>query len=368
MSEPDDQGPETLSKTQCIVALAVVLVGVFIGYLITKRHEGPRPATRPSALGHEVPVFPVPPNTNDMVWIGGGTFWMGSDGDNPDERPAHAVILSGFWIDQREVTNQEFEQFIRATGYVTVAERKPNPKEIPGGPTANLMPGSVVFSPPPGDVPLNNHLAWWKYEAGASWRHPEGPNSTLSGRARHPVVQVCWEDAFAYAKWAGKRLPTEAEWEYAARGGLDRQPYGWGKEQVPNGKWPANIWQGKFPNENTLADGFRGTAPVGSFPPNGFGLFDMAGNVWEWCQDWYRPDYYAKSPAQDPPGPDDSFDPTEPGARKKVMRGGSFLCSDLYCAGYRPSARMKSSLDTGLAHTGFRCAYSGPSGAPTGGR
>ncbi|MBI2949597.1 MAG: formylglycine-generating enzyme family protein [Verrucomicrobia bacterium] len=293
-----------------------------------------------------------------MVWVPGGTFWMGSEDGLPDEKPVHQVTVEGFWMDKTEVTNEQFEEFVNATSYVTLAERKPDPKDFPGAPVENLVPGSVTFSPPPGEVALQDHYAWWKYLPGANWRRPEGPGSNIAGREKHPVVHVCWDDAMAYAKWAGKRLPTEAEWEYAARGGLDRQPYVWGKDQVPNGKWPANIWQGRFPNENTIADGFRGTAQVAAFPPNRFGLHDIAGNVWEWCLDWYRPDYYANSAAQNPQGPADSFDPNEPGLPKKVMRGGSFLCSDLYCTGYRPSARMKSSPDTGLSHTGFRCAWS----------
>ena len=188
-----------------------------------------------------------------------------------------------------------------------------------------------------------------------NWRHPQGPDSNIKGLEKHPVVQVCWDDAIAYAKWAGKRLPTEAEWEYASRGGLDRQPFSWGKDKIPDNKWQANVWQGKFPNENLLADGFRLTSPVASYPSNHFGLFDMAGNVWEWCADWYRPDYYGQSAKKNPPGPNDSFDPNEPGIAKRVTRGGSYLCSELYCTGYRPSARMKTSPDTGLSHTGFRC-------------
>jgi formylglycine-generating enzyme required for sulfatase activity len=361
MSQNPGRSANQNSTRQFIVALGVVLVGVALGYQVTRLHEGPRPANKPTALGHEVPGRPRQPNTNDMVWIPDGTFWMGSEDGLPDEKPVHQVTLGGFWMDKTEVTNEQFEHFVRATGYVTLAERKPDPKDFPGAPPENLVPGSVAFSPPPGEVPLENHYAWWRYIPGANWRQPEGLGSNIKSREKHPVVHVCWEDAMAYAKWEGKRLPTEAEWEYAARGGLDRQPFVWGKDQAPGGKWLANIWQGRFPNENTLADGFRGTAQVGAFPPNGFGLHDIAGNVWEWCLDWYRPDYYANSPGKNPPGPSDSFDPNEPGLAKKVMRGGSFLCSDLYCTGYRPSARMKSSPDTGLSHTGFRCVWSPPS-------
>jgi formylglycine-generating enzyme len=296
--------------------------------------------------------------TNGMIWIPGGTFWMGSEEGQPDEKPLHEVTLDGFWIDETEITNEQFEKFVRATGYVTVAERKPDPKDYPGVPPERLVAGSIVFKPRPDTTSLEDHFQWWEYVPGANWRHPEGPDSSVAGREKHPVVHVCWYDALAYCNWAGKRLPTEAEWEFASRGGLARQPYVWGPEKVPDGKWRANIWQGQFPNENTQADGSRGTASVKTYAPNGYGLYDISGNVWEWCSDWYMPDYYGNSPRKNPPGPNESFDPNEPGVMKRVQRGGSYLCSDLYCMGYRPSARMKASPDTGLSHTGFRTVRS----------
>jgi formylglycine-generating enzyme len=226
---------------------------------------------------------------SSMVWILAGRSWRGSD-EIPDARPIAEVEVDGFWMDRTEVTNAQFAAFVQATGCVTVAERPPDPKLFPEAPPELLVPGSIVFDPPDGPVDLRRPLSRWRYVPGADWRHPEGPGSTIEGRDDHPVVQVCWDDAVAYARWAGKRLPTEAEWEYAARGGMDRKPYVWGDALRPEGRWPANIWQGRFPVENTREDGFRSTAPVGSFPPNGFGLHDMAGNVWEWCSDWYRPD------------------------------------------------------------------------------
>jgi formylglycine-generating enzyme len=296
------------------------------------------------------------PLSGDMVWIAPGKFTMGANDGQEDEKPLHDVKVDGFWMDKTEVTNEQFARFVAATGYVTVAERIPTATDFPGVPAENLKAGAATFTPPPQAVSLDNPAQWWSYTPGASWRHPSGPNSGIEGLEKYPVVQVCWDDAMAYGRWAGKRLPTEAEWEFAARGGRVHETYVWGREKVPGGKWMANIWQGAFPGENTGEDGFKGTAPVGSFPANGYGLFDMAGNVWEWCADWYRADYYQKSPHQNPPGPETSLDPDEPGVMKRVTRGGSFMCSDLYCKGYRPSARMKTSPDTALANTGFRCA------------
>jgi formylglycine-generating enzyme required for sulfatase activity len=314
--------------------------------------SGSRPSPDPS---REAPG----PAPEGMAWIPGGEFWMGSDDESMrDARPVHRVKVDGFWMDRTEVTNEQFAQFVRATGYVTVAERKPDPKDFPGAPPELLVPGSIVFTPPKEPVPLNDHLVWWRYVPGADWRHPEGPGSSIAGRENHPVVHVCWDDAVAYCKWAGKRLPTEAEWEYAARGGLERRRYVWGDELNPGGKWLVNNWQGRFPVENTAEDGFARSAPVATFPPNGYGLHDMAGNVWEWCADWYQPSYSAHDRSPNPQGPSSSYDPAEPGVPKRVQRGGSFLCSDLYCTRYLPGARGKGAPDSGASHVGFRCALS----------
>jgi formylglycine-generating enzyme len=307
-----------------------------------------------------------------MVWIPGGQFSMGSKdprgeicgGNEPmaDARPIHRVLLDGFWMDRTEVTNAEFMRFVVATGYLTVAERPLRPEDFPGVPLRNLVPGSIVFSSPGRAVPLDDPRRWWRYVPGANWRHPEGPGSDLKGRGQFPVVHVAYEDAEAFAKWAGKRLPTEAEWEFAARGGRAGESYPWGVELNPGPRWMANIWQGEFPGRNSVADGYAATAPVGSFPANGYGLHDVSGNVWEWCSDWYRPDSYARdvaagSVARNPRGPvqADSFDPEERGMPKRVVRGGSFLCTDQYCTRYMVGTRGKSAPDTGSNHTGFRC-------------
>jgi formylglycine-generating enzyme required for sulfatase activity len=304
-----------------------------------------------------------------MVWIPGGEFTMGSDDDRawPDEKPAHRVRVDGYWMDQTEVTNARFRAFVAATGYVTTAEKAPSAEEIlsqsppgtPPPPQEKLVPGSLVFTPPAGRVNLDDFSQWWAWVPGASWLHPEGPDSTIDGREDHPVVQVSWDDANAYARWAGKRLPTEAEWEFAARGGLDGKPYVWGDAPPTDSPLRANIWQGEFPHRNTGADGFERTAPVKSFPPNGYGLYDMAGNVWEWCADWYDRDLFRRraggTVVVNPNGPERSSDPTRPFMPQRVQRGGSFLCNDSYCSRYRPSARHGCSPDTGMSHVGFRC-------------
>lgn len=291
----------------------------------------------------------APPAAMEEVWIPAGEFTMGDD-EFADAKPRHKVYVDGFWMDETEVTNEQFAWFVKETDYRTLAERT-----IDGAP-----PGAGVFDAakcPLGEA-CRDCLNWWDYREGACWRHPEGPKSDLQGREKHPVVHIAWEDAMAYARWAGKRLPTEAEWERAARGGLEGKRYYWGDELRPGGEWMANIWQGVFPRENTAEDGFIGAAPVKSFAPNTFGLYDMAGNVWEWCADWYDPDYYAISPKSNPQGPQSSVDPDGRGEPKRVQRGGSFLCSDRYCVRYRAGSRGQGEPKTGLSHTGFRCVRS----------
>jgi formylglycine-generating enzyme required for sulfatase activity len=324
-----------------------------------------------------------------MVWVPGGTFWMGNE-EFADAKPLHKVYVDGFWMDRTAVTNAQFARFVQATGYVTVVERQPDPKNFPGfrvevfgfqpdyllclgagaGPglashswggvfhaQGSLRPFSLVFRMPdrPVDVKRTPPSRWWRPVPGACWMHPEGPFSDLKGRDDHPVVHICYDDAAAFAKWAGKRLPTEAEWEFAARGGLDRKPYAWGDEFMPQGKPMANTWQGEFPHRNTLEDGYLGTAPVGSFPPNGFGLCDMSGNVWQWCSDWYQPKYLGDVSPRNPQGPPTSHDPSEPGVAKRVQRGGSFLCCDNYCVRYKMGGRGKGEPESTGNHIGFRC-------------
>jgi formylglycine-generating enzyme required for sulfatase activity len=328
------------------------------------------PSFAPTLVNQTAAPGDVPPG---MVWIPGGEFSMGAN-DPPamdevgmkateDARPIHRVYVDGFFMDKTDVTNAQFARFIKASGYVTVAERTPRAEDFPGAPAENLIAGSVVFAPPDHPVPLNNQFQWWTYVRGANWRHPLGPDSNIKGKDNYPVVHIAYEDAQAYAKWAGKRLPTEAEWEFAARGGMAGKPFTWGDEFRPNGMWMANTHQGHFPNSDTGADGYVGIAPVAQFPPNGYGLYDMAGNVWQWTADWYRPDYYNKLAAQggiaqNPKGPDSPYDPSEPGQAKKVHRGGSFLCTDQYCSRYIVGTRGKGEVSTGTNHLGFRCVRS----------
>jgi len=330
--------------TVIVISVPVVMYGVYIGE--TQRSDSPQ----------------------GMIWIAGGEFDMGSN--EPlfrDAQPVHRVVVDGFWMDETEVSNAQFAEFIQATSYVTVAERVPRAEDYPGASKENLFAGSVVFSPPTHAVSLHNHFVWWNYVRGADWRHPEGAGSSIDKRMDHPVVHMTYEDTEAYAKWSGKRLPTEAEWEHAARGGLKGKRFVWGDTFLPDGHIMANTFQGHFPDHNRASDGYVSTSPVKAFPPNGYGLYGMAGNVWEWTADWYRPDTYARrvkkgDPIWNPKGPkaSESFDPSEPGVAKRVHKGGSFLCTDQYCARYMPGGRGKGAPDTGTNHLGFRLVKDAP--------
>src|SRR5580765_3375910 len=369
-------------QVRWIVAALIVVVGVgaFVKYRSSRASRAALAMQKSEQAGAASPFAPtisnktpVPtPAVPGMVWIPGGEFSMGSDaaseslcglpGVTRDALPIHRVYVDGFWMDATEVTNEQFEEFVKATSYITVAEQTPTKEEFPSAPPENLVAGSTVFTPTAGPVALNDYFQWWRYQKGANWRHPQGPESDLKGREKYPVVQVAYEDAAAYAKWAGKRLPTEAEWEFAARGGVAGKLYAWGDELKPGGKFQANIYQGKFPLEggDTGEDGFKGIAPVAQFPANAYGLYDVAGNVWEWCSDWYRPDTYARlklagGVARNPQGPDSPYDPAEPNEKKRVHRGGSFLCTDQYCTRYMVGTRGKGEVRTASNHLGFRC-------------
>jgi sulfatase modifying factor 1 len=300
--------------------------------------------------------------SENMVWIPGGEFLMGSDNHYEEEAPAHRVKVAGFWMDRTTVTNREFEGFVNDTGYVTVAERSADPADYPGAKPEMLAPSAVVFIKPKQRVDMRNTHNWWAYVRGANWRHPRGPASSIRGLLDHPVVHVAWKDVVAYATWAGKEIPTEAEWEFAARGGLDGAEFVWGDEFFPDGKPMANTWQGEFPWQNIMLDGYERTAPVGSFPPNGYGLFDMAGNVWQWTTDWYQEHGKIDSPCctiKDPRGAEleASYSTDQPEIKipRKVMKGGSHLCAPSYCRRYRPAARMAHPVDTPISHLGIRC-------------
>jgi formylglycine-generating enzyme required for sulfatase activity len=366
---------------QTILCVAVILAIAIFGTLWLRRsrvnadtemhRSGLHAIFEPTVANTAAAPGPAPAG---MVWIPGGEFSMGA-ADPPgsddvgmkatlDSRPIHRVYVDGFYMDKTDVTNQEFTDFVKATGYITVAERTPRVEDFPGAPRENLVPGSVVFSPPDHAVALDNHFAWWNYIHGANWRHPLGAKSTIKGKEQFPAVHIAYEDAVTYAEWAAKRLPTEAEWEFAARGGLSGKPFVWGDEFRPRGQWMANTHQGQFPVHDTGEDGHTGIAAVAQYPPNGYGLYDMAGNVWQWTSDWYRPDYYqqlacAGVVARNPQGPASAYDPSEPNQPKKVHRGGSFLCTDQYCSRYMVGTRGKGEVSTGTNHLGFRCVMTG---------
>ncbi len=393
----------TLAVTAGLITYGTFLAEPWAGERASRQAHAEADDKTPPTLNKTPAPGPAPAN---MVWIPGGEFFMGSE-DFPDAHPIHKVYVDGFWMDKTEVTNAMFAEFVKETGYLTVAERRPDPGQfphlrpqvlgfqeryadyllagypnafpgmlmtapagglpgaVPWGATVTLYPlvepVSLVFHPPLIPKGLRDHTQWWALTRGASWRHPEGEGSTLFGREKHPTVHVCWQDAIAYCQWRSKkekatyRLPTEAEWEFAARGGLDRKPYVWGDDLLPAGKWHANIWQGVFPMKNTKDDGYYRTAPAATYPANGYGLHDMAGNVWEWCADCYQPDYYENSPKRNPKGPSAGFDPQDPGISKRVQRGGSFLCCDNYCVRYMVGSRGKGEPTSAASHVGFRC-------------
>jgi sulfatase modifying factor 1 len=359
-----------------LIPASLLVVSFLASYVLATWTRRPAQERGAHATGASVAGRSSADAPPGMAWVPGGEFTMGTDDPEaaPAEHPAHRVRVDGFWMDATEVTNAQFRRFVEATGYVTTAERpvdwgqlrKELPPGMPKPPDDRLAPGSLVFNPPGRPVSLDDHTAWWRWVPGASWRHPEGPGSSIEGKDDHPVVHVSWDDAVAYARWAGKRLPTEAEWEFAARGGLEGKNYAWGDELQPGDRPLANTWQGHFPDRNTGEDGFPRIAPVKSFPPNRYSLHDLIGNVWEWCSDWYRPDAYRLLPAGsvvvNPAGPESGFDPTEPYQPKRVTRGGSYLCSPNYCSNYRPSARRGTASDSGMSHLGFRCVVDGRRG------
>lgn len=377
------------NKTFWIFAILTISI-ISITYGVTKLITPKEKVTETAMECHEVPntseasaFKPTIENKNKpagkapkgMVWIPGGEFSMGSNvedeslcslsGVTKDAAPIHRVYVDGYYMDETEVTNEEFEKFVKATGYITVAEQKPTKEEFPTASEEDLITGSVIFTPTPSAVNLNNFLQWWSYVGGTDWKHPLGPQSSIKGKENYPVVHITYEDAAAYAKWAGKRLPTEAEWEFAARGGKTGEIYAWGNTLKPNGKFQANIYQGHFPikDGDTGEDGYKGIAPVKQYPPNAYGLYDVAGNVWEWTNDWYSVDYYKSlsesgKVAKNPQGPNAYNDPNDPTQIKRVHRGGSFLCTDQYCTRYMVGTRGKGEIRSAANHLGFRCVKS----------
>ncbi len=332
----------TLIKAFGVVAVVILAIAIYAGV-----------ALRPPQQSHDVRLCEGADGSNDMIWVDGGSFTMGALDYHADEGPLHQVTVDGFWIDQFEVSNAQFARFVDATGYLTVAEQQPDLEAYSDLPPEFQVAGSVAFIPPT-DLDGGGSLTqWWQFVAGANWRHPDGPDSTVEGKAHHPVVHVAYRDAEAYAQWAGSELPTEAQWEYAARGGLEGKTYAWGDEVKPNDIWQANVWQGLFPLRNTQEDGSVGTAPAGCYAANGYGLHDMMGNVWEWAVDNYVP-RHPNEPQLNPRGPEQGFDPRQPGVPVRVIKGGSYLCAPSYCLRYRPAARHSQEPDLPAGHIGFR--------------
>ena len=352
-------------RSLCIVKRMrfIYLIGLFSILIACTKQKAPEESTAKENKTQ------TPPG---MVWIPGGEFTMGTD--DPEsyeyERPAHRVKVDGFWMDETEITNEQFKKFVDATKYLTIAERKPDWEEIKkqvsaGTPKPSeemLVAGALVFTPPSYAISTDDYSKWWSWQPGANWQHPEGPNSNLDNRWTHPVVQIAYDDGVAYCAWAGKRLPTEAEWEFASRGGSDGKRYSWGNDYKPQGKYMANTFQGVFPNKNESEDGFSGSSPVKTFPPNAYGLYDIIGNVWEWTNDYFNVEYYEQLARArltvNPKGASKSNDPREPLVEKRVTRGGSFLCATDYCVNFRPSARQGTAFDSGQSHIGFRCVVS----------
>ena len=348
----------TKDSTNCVGASCCIAS-------IPNRFSGPQATT---SITERSTISTTGKQRAGMVWIEGGVFSMGADNEQGrrDEYPKHTVKVNGFYMDLTEVTNEQFAAFVTATGYVTTAEKDVDwnemKKQLPVGtpkPADSLLKAaSLVFIQTASAVNLQDYSQWWAWKVGANWKHPKGIGSDIVGKEKYPVVHISWDDAMAYCKWAGKRLPTEAEWEYAARGGLTNAVYPWGSEHVDSSRSKCNFWQGSFPYNNEVKDGYMGSSPVGTFPANKYGLYDMAGNVWEWTADLYHHDYYStftNQPAENPKGPATSYDPDEPLIAKRVIRGGSFLCNESYCSGYRVAARMKTSADSAMEHLGFRC-------------
>jgi sulfatase modifying factor 1 len=368
-----------MNTTLPATALAIFLCGVWVSapssHVIAEASPAVSAVFLPTVLNRISQPLAAPVG---MALIPGGEFSMGCNDPRSmphggheamsDCRPIHRVSVDPFFMDKSDVTNREFARFVLASGYVTVAERKPDPKDFPGVDPAKLVSGSLVFTPPAQPVALDDYARWWRYVPGANWRHPLGPQSNLRRRDRYPVVHIAFEDAQAYAKWAHKRLPTEAEWEFAARGGLTGKPYAWGDQMQPGGKWMANTHQGSFPDHDSAEDGFAGIAPVAQFAANGFGLYDITGNVWQWTADWYRAGYYAELAAsggiiRNPQGPADANDPDEPGVPKRVQRGGSFVCTEQYCTRFIVGTRGKGEISSATNHIGFCCVRDLPKSA-----